>query len=77
MTSLEQIRFVKDLSDTIAREIIVHIKAKRIPINWDGHELRVLLADKHAASAAMSRIRSDPRSTRAREYQNAKMVGSF
>lgn len=70
MTRKEQIAFVRGLSKTVADKIIDAIKSGDIPDNWDGHELRVLLADQHIASASMSLLRRQPRSARAGVYRN-------
>jgi hypothetical protein len=70
MTRKLQIQFVRDLSRAIASEIITQIKMGVVPKEWDGHELRVLLADLHEESACMSCIRRTPQGRAARNYRN-------
>ena len=70
----EQKTFVRELTDAIVREICGHIDADKIPKEWDGHELRVLLADAFDRSAGMSLIRREPRRGRSREYHNTVRI---
>jgi hypothetical protein len=74
MTTKEQIDFVKGLSDNIMGDIVRRIRMGRIPENWDGHELRCLLADLHEQSANMTHIRTKKRSKRAKDYHNTVIV---
>jgi len=60
--------FVRDLMSTLTREM--EIMARRAPDDWDGHELRVMIAD-HVIEGA------DPRSHQwlpARRKHFAKIV---
>lgn len=77
MDQQTQIAFVKDLSATIAGDIERSIRAGKVPSDWDGHELRVLLAQKHAASASMSYLKSAPRGKRALNFRNAVIVNNL
>ncbi len=70
----EQIEFVKCLAHNIRSELMTQIKEGRIPENWDGQELRCLLAERFEASAQMTLIRKQPRAKRAREYRNTKLI---
>ena len=45
-TRREKSRFVRDLARAVAAEIVKKIDAGKVPAEWDGHELRRLLADK-------------------------------
>ena len=74
MTRAEQIRFVRELSSNICEDIKKTILSGSIPETWDGHELRVWLSDRHAESAALSRIKQEPKSQRARAYRNVKTI---
>jgi hypothetical protein len=47
---------------------------KTVPARWDGHELRCWLAERFESNAAMSCIKRDPRSRRAREYREHMLV---
>jgi len=48
MTRQEQIEFVRELSNNVANSIIEQIERDRVLADWDGKELRLLLADKHS-----------------------------
>lgn len=74
MTKAQQKQFVKELSQTITTEICKSIDAGKTPDTWDGHELRVLLAEHHHDSASMTVIRERPRSSRARNYRNTVAI---
>jgi hypothetical protein len=74
MTTVKQKRFVRSLSKEIADTICRSIDQGAIPQDWDGHELRALLASRHGESAAMSVIKQEPRSRRAREFRNTVIV---
>lgn len=52
MTKTEQRQFVRELTNEIAQDVIRKIQKGRIPAEWDGIELRQMLADKFAASCA-------------------------
>ena len=75
MTTNEQIRFVRELCKTVADEVVVSLRDKAVPDTWDGHELRMLLADRFERSASMSIIKREPRSARARAYRNEMLTG--
>ena len=66
MNKKDKITFVKNLTASIRDEIISKIKLGRIPEDWDGQELREILADKFDNE----RYFRDKRDKRAREYQN-------
>lgn len=74
MNRREQKAFVKGISASITAEACRKITEGKIPLEWDGHELRAYLANRHAQSAAMSSILRDPRSKRAREFRNTCLV---
>ena len=46
MTRAEQKRFVHNLTASIRDEILSKIKSGRVPEQWDGIELREMLAQK-------------------------------
>ncbi len=70
----QQVEFVRELCGTIEDEVVRAIKEGQLPSQWDGHELRVLLAERFSASASMSEIRSNPRGKRARDYKTARSI---
>ena len=63
-------RFIKNLTGSVAAELCS--KARLMPEEWDGHELRALLAEKFASEVG-SPMR-DQRSRRYRDYQNEVIV---
>ena len=68
MKKSQQKQFIKELSRNIESELLG--KLSRAPENWDGHELRVWMAEKYAESGRMSVISNEPRTARARDYRN-------
>jgi ribosomal protein S4 len=46
MTKQEQSMFVRDLTASVLSDTLHDIRANRIPADWDGAELRQLLADR-------------------------------
>ena len=72
MTKQEQMRFVRDLADSIASDIIKRFE--HVPADWDGHELRCLFAEKAKAAAWGTEIRRHPHGKRATAYRNVCMV---
>jgi hypothetical protein len=46
MTSGEKIQFVKELVDSVRQGVINDILEEKIPGEWNGHELRCLLAER-------------------------------
>ena len=63
MKKRKKISFIRQLTKSIADEIIEKIRDNRIPEKWDGVELRQYLADKFSSSSV---LRYDKR--RRREY---------
>ncbi len=74
MKATDQKKFVRELSGRVAKDICQQIADGKIPDNWDGHELRRLLADRHKASAAIS---SCMNGSRLREYNNTVLVNNL
>jgi hypothetical protein len=66
MNKKEKVDFVSSMCSSIREEIQQHIIQDRIPDEWDGHELRQLLAEKFQWETVMT----DKRSRRYREYKN-------
>lgn len=77
MTKEQQRQFVREISNSISNEICSHICEGKIPPEWNGHELRVLLAEKHAESGRMSCISKDGRSSRARAFRNHCLINGL
>jgi hypothetical protein len=68
MTKTDQKRIVREFTTCIRDEVLAHIKADRIPKEWDGHELRSLVAHKCDQSAARTTIHKERRSRRAKDF---------
>jgi len=51
MNKQEKIQFIKELSNTIVQRITEQIESDKIPENWQGKELRILLKYRHSLSA--------------------------
>lgn len=77
MNREQQEMLVRDISLNIADEIVTQIMAGKIPDTWDGHELRALLAERHASSAAMSLVVREPRRKRSRDYRNTVITNNL
>lgn len=58
MNKREKKRFVRELTKAVADDIISKIEAGKVPDEWDGIELRELLADKFKESARTDLLRS-------------------
>ena len=61
------IALIQNLTASIAAELIDKVKDGRIPLDWDGHELRQILADKFARET--SSLLDDKRSARRKSYE--------
>lgn len=70
MNQTEQLIIVHNLCMGMSRTISDRIRKGHVPENWDGHELRALIADKAEGNASISSIRKEPRSARAKAYKN-------
>lgn len=75
MNQEAKIAFIQNLTSSIAVELIKKVQDGRIPENWDGHELRELLADKFAAER--SEPLSNKRSARYKAYRNAVLTNNL
>lgn len=71
MTRHEQLIFISDLTENLRKDIQRKINSGAIPENWDGFELRQLLADK-AAESTVNMTR-----TRKRNYHNTVIVNNL
>lgn len=73
MTKSEQKKFIKSMLKAISVELCDHVTAGKIPENWDGWELRLLIRD---AGLAQAMVR-EPRSKRERDYKNTVLVNGL
>lgn len=69
MTTTDQQEFVNNLTESVRKEIVAHIRDGKIPAEWDGHELRALLAEKFTSEAALSLSRNGSLCKRQRRYR--------
>lgn len=72
MDRADQIRFVKELSDNVTQSVIEQIHANKIPHEWDGIELRRLMA-YHFGKAIMGSWSI----SRARHFKNTIIVNDL
>lgn len=66
---LRQMNFVQEHCRLLELEFIQAIAAQRVPPEFDGHELRVWMADRFEESARLSNIRQHPSRRRAQIYR--------
>jgi hypothetical protein len=77
MTKIQQVNFVLDLCHAVRKDVVAQIDDGKIPEEWDGHELRRLLADRFEDAAQMSRPMADKRGKRYRDYANVKLINNL
>lgn len=77
MDQPRQEEFVNELVENVRKDVVRQIMSGRIPSEWDGHELRQLLADRFAQAARMSDAMKDKRGKRRREYDNTVIVNNL
>lgn len=75
MNQEAKIAFIAKLTGSICNELTAKVRDGRIPENWDGHELRELLADKFTAER--SEPLSNKRSARYKAYRNAVLTNNL
>ena len=68
-----QAHFVRELSEKVVEEIVENIFDGKIPAEWDGIELRQLLADRFAASVFKQTLTGK----RKRDYLNTVLVNDL
>jgi len=74
MNKPDQITFVKDLLDSMKTTLIKQIVEGRIPEEWDGIELRWLIADNAKENSARFH---NSNKRRGRAYTNAVIVNNL
>jgi hypothetical protein len=77
MNRTDQISIVNELCMRMALDIATRIDAGEVPKEWDGHELRCLVADKAADNASVSEILKEPRGARAKAYKNTLLASKI
>ena len=68
-------QFIRDLCNRIKKDVISKVGA--MPSEWDGHELRVYLAETFEDSASMSILRNRKDARRLRAYRNHVIVNNL
>ena len=74
MDRREQEKFVKELTRSVLKDILALVRAGKIPREWDGHELRPLIAEHFGNAASMSAIFRKENKPRRKAYENACLV---
>ena len=62
-----QSKFIRELCDNIRDDVLSQVD--RMPFEWDGHELRMYLAERFNRCTAISHIKKEPRGRRAKQYK--------
>ena len=73
MNKLQKISFVRSLSSHMTESIVLAIKEDKIPENWDGVELRQLMADTFSC-AVFKGVMSKKRKA---EYNNHCLINNL
>lgn len=76
MKPQDQKRIVKETCKGIEALVCGQIDAGKIPEEWDGHELRRLIADLADERWASISLCSHP-GKRRREYENTRMINNI
>lgn len=71
MTREDQIKFVKDLTNSITNSMLAHIEAGIVPSRWGGVELRMYITDCMRVGCNADRFAT---LTHISEYKNDIMV---
>jgi hypothetical protein len=74
MTRIKQLALVRELVETVMGRVKGGILDGVIPESFDGHELRVILADEFENDAGASMIRRHPKCSRANNYRNWRKI---
>ncbi len=72
MTKQEKIHFVTDLTNSLQTRLVQNIKAGKIPEDWDGIELRELIAEL----VQRQRV-ANFKGRRKRDYRNTMLVNNL
>ena len=75
MTKTEKITFIQNITSSVAAELIDKVESGAVPEDWDGHELRQLLADKFAHE--VSSLMRETRSKRVKAYRSTVIVNNL
>lgn len=70
MQKEDQIKFIKNLTLSVADNIVSEIEGGKIPENWDGIELRELLSEKFERETRCF----NRKSKRYKDYKNTVLI---
>lgn len=74
MTKAEKRKFIKNFMGSVQKELLEKVD-RAVPAEWDGHELRVWIAETFTWEAAGTRGQNGLMSgTRYRDYKNEVIV---
>jgi len=73
MDKAQKIKFISNITDSIRLEIQSLIESNRIPENWDGAELKQLLAERFRHETYFR----DFRAKRYKEYTNDCLINNL
>ena len=74
MTREQHKTFVYELINSVKADIIEAIDQKKLPDEWDGHELRRYIADRFDQCVFGSTAMRDKRSRRYKNYQKTVLT---
>jgi len=77
MSPQQQKEYLREYLESFVHTMSRKIDEGKVPACWDGHELRVWLAEKVKADASVSAIRRHPHSARARDFRNDLLVNNL
>lgn len=72
MTDKDKKELVTNFCNSVRDEVVKKIEEGKIPENWDGHELRVLIAEKF--NFEVTSLMREPRSKRMKACKNDIIV---
>lgn len=72
MTPDQKVQFITNLMNSVRDELVDMVNSGEIPEDWDGHELREILARKFDRERTM--LLRDKRSRRYREYERVVLT---
>lgn len=73
MTFQEQVKFIEELTENVKQEILRTHASHKIPIDWNGLELRQYIADKFQDCI----IKNMMSRNRKKEYNNTILVNNL
>ena len=75
MDAKEQAAFLKEMSENVVQEMVLHIQKGDVPDSWDGHELRQWLSDRFGM-VVIGQMENH-RCSRYKDYCNTVLVNNL